>query len=278
MMKRKFLAVILPIVGCATLVGSGFSAWVFSEQNASKKYDDFGTTIDVTEKVVTGDSTLSINLAERGTIKDGTYLVLDQGGANTDDSNYNNKGIMFSDTKIADVVANDIDLIVNASYDNQNLALNRLAENGMFIEINVTISLSKILLNYVNVDTNDEFKVTDGVSLNATTTRSLPADSSDGAFTEYKYSYKPILTDDTSTVKTWTLTLDLATDDDLINSYLTYKSRTQDDTGAYTGGKPTTPSEYDTMSGLLDNKGSGTHFKVEYEIKLGYVQSENQGN
>ena len=31
MMKRKFLAVVLPIVGCATVVGSGFSAWYFSD-------------------------------------------------------------------------------------------------------------------------------------------------------------------------------------------------------------------------------------------------------
>ena len=31
MMKRKILAVTIPVVGCLTVVGAGFSAWYFSD-------------------------------------------------------------------------------------------------------------------------------------------------------------------------------------------------------------------------------------------------------
>lgn len=269
MMKRKFLAVVLPIVGCATLVGSGFSAWTFSELNANTKDGSFDTTIDVPDKVITDNSVLSMALADSGTITGDDYLILDQGVANTADPNYNSKGIMFSTQKVGDVQARDIDLILNASYDNQDLALNRLPSNGMYIDINVRVFLSKTLLKYVSVKPDAEFAVSDGASLNATTDMT-PADSEDNQFTIYTYNYKPTLRGDTSTKKTRTLTLDLATNADLINSYLTYKARTGD-ADSYTGGKPTSESDYDQMEDVLNEKADGSHFKVEYEIKLAYV-------
>ena len=47
MMKRKFLAVVLPIIGCATVVGSGFGAWYFGEVTGVNDDDSFHLGIDV---------------------------------------------------------------------------------------------------------------------------------------------------------------------------------------------------------------------------------------
>ena len=49
MMKRKFLAVVLPIIGCATVVGSGFSAWYFDEGVAKGDGGSTSINVNVTE-------------------------------------------------------------------------------------------------------------------------------------------------------------------------------------------------------------------------------------
>lgn len=45
MLKRKFFAVALPLVAGATIVGSGFAAWVFGEQSFSAKGKNIGVQL-----------------------------------------------------------------------------------------------------------------------------------------------------------------------------------------------------------------------------------------
>lgn len=71
MKKRKILMLTLPLVGVATIVGSGFSAWYFNETTVS---DSATLGVAVTELHVTA-GTLTIDLPV------GAKVVLDQGGA-----------------------------------------------------------------------------------------------------------------------------------------------------------------------------------------------------
>ena len=93
MMKRKFLAVILPLVGCATLVGSGFSARYFGEATGTSSVSPT-INVDVTEEIDDVNHTLSLNTNlgtdfDKGNAK---KLLLDQGGAK---NNCVDSGITF---------------------------------------------------------------------------------------------------------------------------------------------------------------------------------------
>ena len=71
MKKRKILMLTLPLVGVATIVGSGFSAWYFDSTNIGTSKN---VGITVTEKhVASGTLTTSLTGNEK--------LVLDQGGS-----------------------------------------------------------------------------------------------------------------------------------------------------------------------------------------------------
>ena len=76
MKKRKILMLTLPLVGVATIVGSGFSAWYFNSTAVTPVDDKFG--VSITNKTTT-TGTLSSDL---GSAK----LVLDQGGSKSVDS------------------------------------------------------------------------------------------------------------------------------------------------------------------------------------------------
>ena len=78
MMKRKFLAVILPIIGCATVVGSGFSAWYFGNTVATGGEGSTTINVEVTDEIRDASGTLRVDTSD-STIKD-KVLILDQGG------------------------------------------------------------------------------------------------------------------------------------------------------------------------------------------------------
>ena len=101
MMKRKFLAVILPIIGCATVVGSGFSAWYFGQDVVVDTGGNTNIGMNITEEVEATNANLSIDLSattidEVGTAY--TYTV----DANTitavDESNSYKLTIVYEDT------------------------------------------------------------------------------------------------------------------------------------------------------------------------------------
>ena len=171
MMKRKFLAVVLPIIGCATVVGSGFSAWYFGEDVVKDDSGSFGIGINVTEEVKAAKGNLKINLdattidgdekddgVEEGDDvekeKDGR-LVLDQGGARNDSVD---SGIMFGkDTSTVTTVTNDKVWAFTVSYDGTlgdtvapGLTIDEIYDAGLRIRVEMTVTIDSTLNNYID--------------------------------------------------------------------------------------------------------------------------------
>ena len=60
MMKRKLLAVVLPLIGCATVVGSGFAAWYFGEIETTGSNTAAQVNVNVTKEVMHADRLLKL--------------------------------------------------------------------------------------------------------------------------------------------------------------------------------------------------------------------------
>ena len=269
MMKRKFLAVVLPIVGCATLVGSGFSAWVFSDAvhggNGSVPLN-----VDLTETIGT---TLSIVVNQSSSVKSGHHVILDQGGADTKDVNYNQKGIMFNQKVVQDVTSNpDTNLVVTATYDNDDLALARLDDNGLKLVATIKVSLSETLAKYIQVKNGTNFTVQNGggTLIDQKTTLTGPV-KDENNYNVYTYTYTPNLSayeSDTSDCdETWNFTLNMSTDSNLVNAYLEYLPRKVEQK-KYAGGKPTTTADYNAMKGAFQSAQEGGHFKIDLFFEM----------
>ena len=167
MMKRKFLAVVLPIIGCATVVGSGFSAWYFGQDVANGANGSTNIGINVTEEVKASTANLKINLdattidgvekedgAEIGDgaekEKDGR-LVLDQGGARNESPD---SGIMFGkDTSTVTTVTDDKFWAFTVSYDGTagggHLTIDELYDAGLRIRIEMKVTIGTTLYKYI---------------------------------------------------------------------------------------------------------------------------------
>ena len=148
-MKRKFLAVVLPIIGCATVVGSGFSAWYFGA-TASSSGEGINIGTHVTEEINSVVGTLSIP-SENSNARDfeGMNLILDQGGfKNTND----NQGIMFEKGTPNDVSAKSLDYHFNVKFTgNDNLNLQDVYDAGMELKVTVSFDLGGKLSQYIAV-------------------------------------------------------------------------------------------------------------------------------
>lgn len=168
MMKRKFLAVVLPIIGCATVVGSGFSAWYFGETTGARKTDKFGVNIGITAEVDDATDFLSIG----GNIKefDKYKLLLDQGG-------HSNKGILDSGIMLTNSVplpvkvasTTGVDWEFTVTYAGGDTTIKELYDAGLQIRFEIEINLSADLSYYVGV--KSDAKVTlksEEISLNTT--------------------------------------------------------------------------------------------------------------
>lgn len=170
MMKRKFLAVILPIIGCATVVGSGFSAWYFGSTVTTGGEGSTTIPVQVTDEIRDASGTLSVDTSA-STITD-KVLILDQGGyKNTREDS----GIMFGATGATETTATttEDDVIVNkwgftVSYNGQankeegiaELTLGQLYDAGLRIRINLSIEIKGDLGKYITFqDSNPTVKV-----------------------------------------------------------------------------------------------------------------------
>lgn len=171
MMKRKILAVVLPIVGCATVVGSGFSAWFFGDYiNGS---GSILTGVHVTDEITTDDKNLKIDTSST-TIKTNEEkgaIVLDQGGPKNTSVD---SGIMFGteddkeviDTRKATTDDSGTTYSTNLMYSfkvtyngtahedtgdgaYKGLNLGQLYEGGMRIRISVGIELKGDVTKYI---------------------------------------------------------------------------------------------------------------------------------
>lgn len=156
MMKRKFLAVVLPIIGCATVVGSGFSAWYFDEGVAYGEGGSTSTNVNVTEEIKASTGNLDIVL--KGTSIDGKKdtLVLDQGGAR---NNSVNSGIMFGDenstvTKKTEDKAWAFTVTYYATKGGGSqanpLTIDELYASGLRIRIEMKVTIGTTLYKYID--------------------------------------------------------------------------------------------------------------------------------
>ena len=141
MLRRKMLAILLPTIAAATLVGSGFSAWYFGEGVNT----NFGQNVDViiTDKV--GEVGTIVQYAGTDAVTP-NYLILDQG--TYDHHDQNEYGISFSNNSVESLGANSL---VGATFTFTDGAYEKLNSAGLKVYFVQTITISNTLLNYVHV-------------------------------------------------------------------------------------------------------------------------------
>lgn len=182
MLNRKLLALVLPAVAVSALVGSGFSAWYFNEENIEGVYKD--VNVSITNKVDKTVGTLTLNETQA------TTLTLDQGGyAN---ATALDKGISFDKESVGAKFT-----FSDGSYDN-------LKSAGMKVQITTTVTFSANLLNYVEVIgytlTSNVYTVTEDAS-NTGWEKTISLMSGEQCtFLKYKKDKKPQNSDDYDTM------------------------------------------------------------------------------
>ena len=173
MMKRKFLAVILPIIGCATVVGSGFAAWYFNDDVVNGDGGSTSIGINVTEEVKASKGSLEIDLGDTTIdgVENNGRLVLDQGGAR---NNSVNSGIMFGDDTStvttatgATTPAGNKVWAFTVSYDGAAggtgapLTIDEIYDAGLRIRVEMTVTIDSTLNKYIDYQADlPEFNVT----------------------------------------------------------------------------------------------------------------------
>lgn len=94
-MHKKYFNFVLPIIGAAVVVGSGFSAWVFSDEIKDVNTSMSGS-LSITNVVgIDGD-----NIKATATTTE-FQIILDQGGVGNAEAN---KGISVKDTSKSEVI------------------------------------------------------------------------------------------------------------------------------------------------------------------------------
>ena len=234
MMKRKFLAVVLPIIGCATVVGSGFSAWYFGETTNENGSGSFGVNIAITDEVK--DATNSLTVSSDVSKLIGHKLLLDQGGyankANRD------SGIMFTkedpDTNELPVQVSTTtgkDWSFTVTYNSTNTSIKQLYEAGLQIRFEFNITLSEGKDDY-SEGLNDYIEVKPATVGITSTTGSLNASSTEFASSDgVTYSAQYILNgsglDTKNAIYQFTLDMD-TTGEKFSNALFQYKQKPQD--------------------------------------------------
>lgn len=162
MMKRKFLAVVLPIIGCATVVGSGFGAWYFGEVTGVNDDDNFHLGIDVSEEVKDASNSLSIS-SNSGSALANKVVMLDQGGYKNTDVN-SGISIVASDVTGEDFNIADHEEIKNVSYEftvsynGSTTSLSKIYDAGMKVNVKVTIDfIGENLIKFIDIQ--DDLKL-----------------------------------------------------------------------------------------------------------------------
>lgn len=152
MMKRKFLAVVLPIIGCATVVGSGFSAWYFGT-GVTDDSDSISVGVDVTNEIKGASGTLSVDLT--GSTIIGKTLILDQGGFKNPSVD---SGIMFGDATSTVTTATDekyywnFTVSYDGTYDENDeklLTIDEIYDAGLRIRVEMTVTIDSTLNKYI---------------------------------------------------------------------------------------------------------------------------------
>ena len=193
MKKRKILMLTLPLVGVATIVGSGFSAWHFNETEVKTSA---ALGVAVTELHVTAGTLTT-------TLPVGAKVVLDQGGA-TKASNLNE--LIYVSTESGGNYTKVESFKVIFSIPTTSAA--GLNDSQIKATLKLTPTVNTTLLEYIDVTTssitlNKTFTLDadeepgdgwtrsiDGANTLYTATVSLPA-SNAGTLFKYKEGKKP---------------------------------------------------------------------------------------
>lgn len=274
MMKRKFLAVVLPIVGCATLVGSGFSAWYFgTTANVPLGWD---STVDVTPDISKEDGVVKI-ANKQGTeyLQDGEHFILDQGTVDTSKpAEYAKVGIAFVEapsegTQLPTVIpdSSTTKWAVDVTYNNDNQSLANLYNNEMEVVVTMTISVHNILEKYIVLDTNQKFDLTstDTSAYPDTELSFNPSTTQDNGYTVYTLQYTPTIKNVDLTNVTWTIELDMSTEYKA-NKLFSYEVSTVAEDSKVK--KPTSSAELKTMSDNLKEIVDGTGLKFAASVAI----------
>ena len=306
MMKRKFLTVVLPIVGCATVVGSGFSAWYFGEAETTGDDGLASVSVTVTDEIKSAKGALKyVPLTdEKGELLTAEgVLVLDQGGANNESLD---SGIMFGDGTEKETVENTLSWQFKMSYvGNNNLTIFDIYDAGLWLRFEVSVELKGSLGKYVTFQDLISLDVTpssasfkDGGAFDSTL--SLKTDESNENKNENKIVGNYEIDNDTikklqgeGTSLDWTFKLDLSTKaksstnednseverTDYSNALLKYKSNDStiveatepegEATYKLNGGKPLHTGEPEQMYSDLTSTSSQIDFKV-----VGYIEDD----
>ena len=293
MMKRKFLAVILPIVGCATVVGSGFSAWYFGQNVAFGTNGNTNIGMNITNEVKASEANLSIDPSAT-TIDDGETkddkkgcLVLDQGGAG---NNSEDSGIMFGSitSTVTTTTENEI-WGFTISYDGTQgdtvepgLSIKELYDAGLRIRVEMTVTLDATLYKYIDFQDKDKLPVFTVASTNlgtneATATFGDKVVSGGSAVITANYTIDVAKLTDKGAGASMdlTFTLDLDTEakpvegrTDYSNKLFVYQeNNTDSDDDPYNGGKPHFSDELKTMRDEITKAGSKIGFNVVGHIE-----------
>ena len=210
MMKRKLLAVVLPLIGCATVVGSGFAAWYFGDSVSGGDDAKFGAAVNITTEVGNENTTLTGSCTSTD-MPD--YLILDQAPAKADGSvnNIATQGIAFT-KGVKNVIASEEKVnpfVFSVKYNGGGKTLADLYNEGKYIvRVEIKIDLTD-LQGYVDLVSDAKVAITNSTS--------EPLDPSVGKFIEgqdniYTATYYAPTTYDASTTADWTFTLGLSTE------------------------------------------------------------------
>ena len=281
MMKRKFLAVILPLVGCATLVGSGFSAWYFGKVGNATP-DDMSLAIDVTDEAKNPALTLTTNI---DTDLTGKYLVLDQGVAGND--------CVYSGITVSDSANNnDVTKITNDKKLNIKLELTRtddgsttyvtlkdIYDAGYRVVIQVDIDFKGALNNYVTIqdDLALGLEGTTGQALEGTDTKfkkiDTPNTNASETYRAFYYVAEPKTAE--GEPNSWEISLDMSTKSnqhnvgevehtDYRSSFLKYLPSDGTE-GDQKPGKPNASGEPEAMEQALRDAGLSINVSARIE-------------
>ena len=275
MMKRKFLAVILPIIGCATVVGSGFSAWYFGQHFTTDIDGNTNIGINITEEIKTSKANLSINL-DATTIDDGAAageegrLVLDQGGLG---NNSVDSGIMFgSNTSTFTKTTSGKIWGFTIRYDGTStetvgestetgLSIKELYDAGLRIRVEMTVTLDENLYKYIDFQGTLPIFDVESDNLSKKDTAIFDDSSRSAKITaNYIIDVTKLVDSDAASMEL-TFALDLDTEAKLVTEAGSGKKRTdysnklfvykennnESDNDPYTGGKPHFSDDLETM-------------------------------
>lgn len=273
MMKRKFLAVILPIIGCATVVGSGFSAWYFGDKVENGEGGSFSIGINVTDEVKASKGNLKIKL-EDTSIDGNDRLVLDQGGAGNNNAD---SGIMFGDdTSTVTEVAEDKVWAFTVSYDGTlggtvapGLTIGQIYDAGLIIRINLSITINGDLGKYITFQDSVPTVTVTATDLTGTNTTATLIGTGASRSVDYTITDDQV-NDSTLTQTSWKFELGVGTTkqgNNYSNALLKYIQRSEDSNGAYNGGKPGKTNEPQAMEDDLTNDDVSNPSNIVFAVK-----------